>query len=138
MIFFTDECVPAKFAELLEVFDRRHEIRAHKDYFEQGTPDRRWIEELGTWSPKPAILAGDGRILQRSAELAALQEADLTFVLLEKGWTKLPWHDQAWKIIKAWPAVVQNVEKARKPSVFSVSVGSLKVQRRGFLADLGR
>ena len=136
MIFLMDENISPHAARMLGHFDRKNEIRALEDHFEKGTPDVVWLTEVATWDSKPVIVGGDGRILKNPAERAALRSADLMFVYLASGWTKLPWEEQAWKIVKVWPAIVQNVVKTRHPTVFEVSVRSLKVDRFKLVADI--
>ena len=136
MIFFTDENVSHQAARLLEAFDPSHEIRAHKDRFVPGTPDVEWIREVADDEPKPIFVAGDGRILRNKVERRVLRECDLNFVVLAKGWTNLPWNDFAWKIVKAWPKIVDDVGKARRPSVLEVSCSTLKVKLIGRTASL--
>lgn len=58
------------------------------------------------------------------------------FVLLASGWTNLEWRDIAWKIVKVWPDVIRNVEQARYPMVFEVTVGTLKIRPMGRVSSL--
>lgn len=132
MTFFADENLSPRMVELLEVFDRRNRIRAHVDYFKAATPDVEWLSELATWDPRPALLCGDGRILRNRAELAALKDAQLTFVHLAPGWTNLLWEEQAWKIIKCWPHIVHEVTRTRVPAILEVTIKG-KVSRKGSL-----
>lgn len=138
MIFFTDENISYKAAELLSVFDRRNEIRAHKNYFDPGTPDLDWLGGIAKWTQKPAVICGDGRILRNKAEMAALRSAGLHFIFLARGWTNMHWSTFAWKIIRVWPSIVANIEKISRPTIFEISAGTLKVERKGLVANLGR
>jgi len=130
MTFFTDECFIYKANALLEAFDREHQIIPLLDRFEAGTPDTDWLPSIARWSPKPVIICGDARILKNQVERAALKEAKLMFVLLASGWTQTPWHTYAWKIIKVWPRIVEVTSKTLRPTVFEVSVSTLKVEKR--------
>ena len=107
--FFTDECFMRKANALLEAFDPENPIRALLDHFAPGTPDIEWIPAIAAWVPKPVIVCGDARILRNKVERAVLNEAGLTFICLAPGWTNLPWPTFAWKIIKVWPDVVEEV-----------------------------
>ena len=138
MIFLTDENISPYAARMLGSFDRKNDIKAHEDCFEKGKPDIEWILDVANWEPKPIIVCGDGRILRKPSEQTALRNACLMFVYLASGWTNLSWEDFAWKIVKAWPAIVQNVKKTRKPSVFEVSVKSGKVDLIRLISSLGR
>ena len=115
---------------MLNHFERKHEVRAFIDYFEQGDPDVEWIKTVSSWK-NTAILCGDGRILKNKAEKQVLKDSNLTFVHLAKGWTTLPWPEFGWKIVKVWPDIVGNVLQASKPMIFEVSVGKLKVTSMG-------
>ena len=91
MIFLTDENISFRAARMLEHFDSDNRIRALEDHFPNGTKDPVWLAELGTWSPKPVVICGDGCILKNQAEAAALRDAALMFVYLAPGWTNLHW-----------------------------------------------
>lgn len=136
MTFLADENFIYRATRLLEVFDPSNEIRHLTDRFDKGTSDVDWIEAASAWDPRPVILGGDGRILRNKAERTALRAANLSFVYLTSGWTNLAWPVFAWKIVKAWPDIVTNVERSARPNVFEVSPGTLKVQRIGDTATL--
>ena len=138
MIFLTDANISHKAARLLEVFDPRNEIRVLDDYFEEATPDIDWMRQVADWNPKPAIICGDGHILKNKAEMMTLRDSDLMFVYLAPGWTKLKWADFAWKIIKAWPGIVNDVKRANRATIFLVHVKSLKVERICLVSDLSK
>lgn len=122
MIFFADENISDRLAEMLDIFDRKNQVRAHKNYFEKGTPDIDWLREVASWDEKPILLCGDGRILKNKAERQVLKECDLMFVYLASGWMRLAWEEMAWKAIKAWPVIVKNVEHVLQPTLFEVSI----------------
>ena len=128
MIFLADENFTSHGVRLLEAFDLVHEIRHLTDSFERGTPDVEWLGAIASWRPKPIVIGGDGRILRNKVERKTLRAADLSFVYLASGWTNLPWNDMAWKLIKVWPSIVRNVEQSRRPTVFEVKPGNLKVE----------
>ena len=136
MIFVADENFTVLGVRLLEAFDQQNEIRHLTDSFPKGTPDTTWIPSVSERDPKPTIIGGDGRILRNKAERAALRKADLSFIYLTSGWTNLEWPVFAWKIVKVWPDVVRNVETTRRPTVYEVRPGSLKVKRVGDTARL--
>ena len=136
MTFFMDRNLPLQMARLIEAFDRASRVRHLDDEFEQITPDVVWIRDVARWDPKPAIVCGDGRILRNQAEAQALREAGLTFFHLAEGWVNLPWREQAWKMIKVWPSIVDDAHP-RRPTVYRVSV-QLKVERVCLTEELGR
>lgn len=128
MIFLADENVPSRAVSLLEVFDRSNEIRHIRQYFEEGTSDVEWIVAAASWDEKPVILGGDGRILTRPAELAALKSAGLSFVFLAPGWTNLKWEVFAPKLLTVWPRICREVQRVRVPTVFKVPPSSSKIE----------
>lgn len=138
MIFLADANISSKAARLLEVFDPKNEIRVLGDHFEEGKPDIEWMRQVAEWDPKPAILCGDGQILKNKAEMMTLRDSDLMFVYLAPGWTKLKWAHFAWKIIKAWPGIVKDVERANRATIFLVHVTSLKVERICLVSELSK
>jgi len=138
VIFFTDENISKKAAQMLDIFEPKHEVRACLDYFDEGTPDIEWIHAIASWNEGESTVAvcGDGRILRNKAEKRVLKECKLMFVYLAPGWTNLQWPVFAWKIVKVWPDIVRNVEQARYPMVFEVASSSLKIQSRGRISNL--
>ena len=135
MNFFADENINPQMAALLEAFDPRYPVRHLTHQFERGTPDVVWIKDLASREQAWAVIAGDGRILRNKVERLALRQANLTFVHLAPGWMNLKWEEQAWKIIKAWPTIRDEVARASRPTVFQVKVQS-KIERVGFTAEL--
>lgn len=138
MIFFTDENISKKAAQMLAIFEPKHEVRACKDYFDEGTPDTEWMPAIASWNGgQPTVaVCGDGRILKNRVEKRVLKECKLMFVYLAPGWTNLQWPVFAWKIIKVWPDIVRNVKQARYPMVFEVAASSLKIQSGGRISNL--
>ncbi|MBN2020637.1 MAG: hypothetical protein JW749_10490 [Sedimentisphaerales bacterium] len=130
MIFFFDECISEYAARMLGSFDRRNEMRASIDNFDKGTPDEEWLPKVSSWGDRTVVVSGDARILRNQVQRQVLKECKIAFVYLAPGWTKLPWEEYAWRIVKVWPDIVKNVEQAPYPSVFEVSLG-LKVQPEG-------
>jgi len=122
VIFFTDENISKRLAQMLDAFDRENEIRAHAQYFQEGVSDVVWMRAVSSWDDSVAVVCGDGRILKNEAEKRVLKECNLTFVYLASGWTRLPWEQMAWKAIKAWPSIRQEVLRARFPTLFEVSI----------------
>ena len=84
-VFFTDENVSHRVPKLLEVIERKHEVRHLEDHFDKGIPDTDWMPTIALWKPKPTVIAGDGRILRNPVERRVLRECDLTYVFLAPG-----------------------------------------------------
>jgi hypothetical protein len=135
VIFFFDENISEYAARMLSCFDRNNEMRAGDNWVPKGTPDKDLLPKVASWGDKTVVVSGDARILKNKVERKVLKECNLTFVYLAPGWTKLPWEDFAWRIVKVWPDVVKNVEQAPQPLVFEVS-GQLKVQAVSRISSL--
>jgi len=136
VIFFADENISKSAARMLDIFDRENEVRHHSDSFEAGTADTVWLESIASWEGDIVVLCADGRILKNQVQRQVLKECGLTFVYLSSGWTSMKWRDIAWKIIKIWPRIVENVQNAREPMVFEVPVSATKVRIVGSIARL--
>jgi len=121
---------------MLEAYDPSHQVRAFVDSFAPGTPDVEWIPALLTWEPKPVILCGDGRILRNTAECAALRECDTHFVFLGEGFTRASFHEQAWKILKVWPKIVDEVRRTRSATLWEFRMKAEKLERRCAISEV--
>jgi len=121
---------------MLEAYDPSHQVRAFVDCFAAGTPDTEWLPQLLTWEPKPIILCGDGRILRNEVECAALRECNTHFVFLGEGFTKVSFHEQAWKVLKVWPRIVDEVRRARFPTLWEFRMKAEKLERRCAISEL--
>lgn len=131
MTFFADENVTIHAVRLLDAFDLQNQVRYLTQDFPPGVPDVEWIRAVAEWEEPPVVLSGDGRILRNKAERAVLRSSNLTFVYLAKGWLNTPWNDYAWKIVRAWPGVVRDTVRVRRPSIFELTVSSLKLKLIG-------
>lgn len=137
MNFFFDRNVPFRLARMIAGYEYSVISIEHLDErFEKTTSDIEWIQAL-TQRPEPwAVISGDGRILRNPAERAVLGASGLTFFLLRSGWVNLPPHDQACKLLKVWPKIVEAADEAREPSVFEIPVSAPKVEFRSFTSKL--
>ncbi len=91
MRFFADENFIRRAVDLLRAYDNQQNTFSHLlDHFPRGTPDLDWLLAIGAWHPQPIIIGGDGRILRKQAERAALRSSGCTFVYLASGRTNTP------------------------------------------------
>jgi len=135
MRFFLDRNVPLRLCRILDIFDHENTIEHHDDYFDQHTTDIEWLATLRSWTPIPSVVSGDLRILKNPAEAQALREADLTFFALEKQWTRLAWHDWAWRMVKVWPLISST--HARRPTVYRIPLSTNKIETMGPTSQAG-
>lgn len=136
MRFFLDRNIPKRLAEIVEIFDRNHQVQHHDSAFEQSTTDVEWLRELRGWDPRAVVISGDLQILRNKAEAQVLRESGLTYFALESGWPKLRWEEQAWKFVKVWP-IIRERAKTPRPTVFTVPVSASKVDELCPTAQLG-
>lgn len=122
---------------MVTIFDRDHEIEHHDHQFDSTTADTIWLQEISRREIRPVVVSGDLRILRNRAEAQVLSDADLTFFVLEPGWTKLSWNDQAWKFLKVWPLITAK-SNPRRPSIFRVPMSTNKIDFFGLTAELSR
>jgi len=121
---------------MLEAFDKDNQIRAHNDYFDQGISDIDLMQSLKKWTPIPIFISADSNILRNKVESQVLRECNLSFVCLARGWGNIPWPEFAWKIVKAWPGIVQATTGLTKSTIFNVHVSSLKTERYKYVSDI--
>ena len=125
MIYILDENTSERFARMLDAFERNpeHSVRHITDYFSPGTKDPEWINDLAERKESFTILSKDNKILRNEHDKEALRKSGLTTVILEKGWTKsMPYENQAWVLVKAWPKIVQETTMVRKPTLYRLNV----------------
>lgn len=139
MNFFFDRNVPIRLARMIAGYEFSVvSVEHHDDRFERTTADIDWMQSVAERSEDWAVLSGDGRILRNPAEQAVLASSGLSFFLLRPGWVNLPVHEQACKLLRVWPKVVDAADGVREPSVFEIPVSAPKVEFRNFTKDLNR
>ena len=121
--FLFDRCCPVRLARVIAAFDEVKTVRFVDDdeRFERTTPDVEWIRMLAADLPW-AVVSMDAKVLTRPHEINALRGSGVKFVLLGKGWMRMPPHQQAWRLLKTWPNVVEAVRNVRA-DLFEVSAG---------------
>lgn len=124
MRFFIDHCISDKLARALDALDFVNEIRHvnHDERFSPTTRDVDWIGAIGRDEPKWHVLSVDVGILRNPQERRVLHESGLKFFLLSRSWAKMMLHEQAWRLIKIWPRIMDAGANVRG-RVFEVSAG---------------
>ena len=74
MKFVLDENLSPLLAMILDLFDRKNEVRSLLDHFQSGTKDIVWIQSIGTWDEKPVIVSIDKGILANEVEKRMLKD----------------------------------------------------------------
>ena len=130
MRFFLDNTLPPRFAQVLEILegDDGNKVVHLRSKFPSETKDVDWIRTLaseGDW----VIISGDIRISQNQFERKAWSDSGLTAFFFAKGWTAIKLWEQAWRLIKWWPTIVDQAQKIRGGAGFVVPLKSTKLEQ---------
>jgi hypothetical protein len=128
--FFLDNTLPPRFAVALQALegDDGNRILHLRSKFPAQTKDVDWIRSLaseGDW----VIISGDIRISQNEFERKEWLESGLTAFFFAKGWTAIKLWDQAWRLIKWWPAIVDQALRIQPGAGFIVPLKSAKLEQ---------
>lgn len=96
-------------------------IEHHRARFKQDADDYDWLNTLtleGSW----VVVSADNRILTHPLYRKVLEQKNLIFFVLEKGWKGLDLWGRAWRVIKVWPDVIQQARRAKPGDTYKVSV----------------
>lgn len=139
MRFFFDRNLPLRLAQMLDIFDVENQV-VHQDddaRFIHTDEDVHIVEMLGQEDPTPVLVTADVNMYtRRPNEQQALRDSGLTCVFIKKGFTQLPFHDQALKLLKLWPEIVKETSRCRRPTAFEVTPAAVKLKRRALTKDL--
>jgi hypothetical protein len=83
--------------------------------------DTVWIPTVGRDHPTAIVFTADPTISRRLLERAAWQEARLTMFFL-RSFADLPAWEQAVRLVKWWPAIVKQAQRARRGAGYQVRV----------------
>lgn len=94
-----------------------------REKFAPNTQDIVWIPALaeeGNW----IVITADLDIVRTRAERPVWKSSGLVGFFLKKGWINLtPW-DQAWRLVKWWPTIVEQARLAAPGSTYAVDVNA--------------
>lgn len=96
-----------------------HEVVHLRQKFPPNIADTNWIDRLGReghW----VIISGDLRIFKNRHEREAWRSAGLTTFFLAKGWINHRFWDQAWRLVRWWPMIVEVAELFEPGAAFEV------------------
>lgn len=129
MKFVVEHSVSPVLAKALAVLAEPdgHEVVHLRIHYHQNTLDPIWLRGLGQREPDVVIISADPRISRSPHERAAWLESGLTIVFL-RSFADLPIWDQAAKLVKWWPDIVNQVRHARPGTGFLVSIQG-KIER---------
>ena len=128
MKFVVEHSVSPRLASALAVLaEPDHEVVHLRIHYEQDTLDPIWLRGLGEREPDVVVISADPRIARSVHERAAWLESGLTIVFL-RSFADLSIWEQAARLVKWWPQIVDSVKRARKGAGLLVSVHG-KIER---------
>jgi PIN like domain len=116
--FLIDNCLSPKYAQILG-FLTIGDVIALREEFPANAADPVWIKEIGLkgW----ALVSVDRNQLRTEAEKKAISAGGAIGIYLNKKFNHMLLSEQAWRLMKAWPAIVKVASSAIKGSCYLVS-----------------
>lgn len=120
--FFDNQLSPHLARAIGALADADGDEVAHlRERFSPDTKDVVWIPALAHeqgW----IVITADLNIVRTRAERPVWKSSGLVGFFLKKGWMSLtPW-DQAWRLVKWWPVIVEQARLAAPGSTYAVQV----------------
>jgi len=124
-----DNNMPPKLAKTLKFLEGDDGIVVEhlNEKFLPNTPDIEWITKLskeGGWF----VITKDNQIRKRSNEKRAWQESHIPVVFLQKSWMNYDFWEIAWRFIRHWQKLKENISRNRKIESFELTVNG-KIKR---------
>lgn len=122
MKFFLDACIAPRLARALATIAEPQKlpiVHLSEKFDRSDIEDPEWIRALaseGDW----IIVSGDTRISRSRAERAAWHESRLTAFFLDDGWASRGIWAQSAELIRWWPALVLEAQKAEPGSGYKL------------------
>jgi hypothetical protein len=60
------------------------------------------------------------RFKKNDLEKKAFRESGLTAFFLMKSWSALPYWDKSWKLVRWWPAIIEQAKRVQAGASFEV------------------
>lgn len=122
MRFFIDNNLPPAIARGLHELSHSdgHEVFHLRDRFPPSTPDHEWIDALA--EEQDWIVLTQDRLRKGSLEKTALRNSNLTAFFLKSGWASQKYWEKSWKLVKWWPAIIDQAERVEPGATFLVPV----------------
>ena len=122
MKFFFDNCVSKYLVDIIVLLEHHgtHELCPLTKRFDPATPDAEWLAKLSEekgW----ILISADVRIRRSGAEKMVWKRSSLVSFFLSKNWVNHDRFEQAWRFVRWWPRIVEQVTLAAPGSAFEVS-----------------
>jgi hypothetical protein len=123
--FFLDNNLPPQFCAVLGSLDTDNKFVHLRERFAPSAPDQEWLPVLaseGDW----IVVSGDVRISKSEKLREAWKEAapKLTTFFLAPGWTNHTIWEQAWRIVRWWPLILEQANRVAAGARFMVPVAT--------------
>jgi hypothetical protein len=118
--FLIDNNLPPSWAPALTALSQRdanHTVHHIRDKFSADIADTDWLAHLaaeGGW----AILSGDLRITRNQHERDAWLSSGMVAFFTSRSWSKLPYWEKTWRIVRWWPNILQQANLVTAPAGF--------------------
>lgn len=121
MNFIFDNNLPPALAQGIGALTKPdgHAVEHLRNRFAPNTPDVDWIEKLGS-EGRWIILSGDLRIFRNRHEREVWRASGLTAFFLAKGWINHKFWEQAWRMMRWWPVIVEVAQLVQPGAAFEV------------------
>jgi hypothetical protein len=129
--FISDHSLAPNLSEILAILEgpAGHAIEHLRRFYPQDTEDAVWLPRLAQDLPDVVIVTADPRIARSPQEPAAWLQSGLTAFFF-KSFADLSRWEQAWRVVKWWPSIVERAQAARRGTGFMVSVNGRIDQAR--------
>lgn len=121
MNYWFDENVPPPLVMAIAALHARDypddRVLSVRDTSDQGRSDVEWIATLMRSGEQWTVFTRDA--MRKERQLA--QSSGLTWFILARGWAKLDYWNMSWKLVKAWPELVETGRRA-PGQIFTVGV----------------
>ncbi len=119
MKYFLDNCLSPHLTKALRKLDSANQITHLREKFPADISDVDWLAALST-EGEWVIVSGDVRIHRNPHNRAAWRESRLTGFFFKKGFTALLIWEQAWRMVRWWPLIINQAQRVQSGVGFLV------------------
>lgn len=118
MTFIKHESFPDAQANLIRHFEYQLNgetlLQFPQELYGEAVSPKDWLACVGKQAKahRPVIVTLDHGVMGNGITQKAMRESGCSFVVLGKTWADLPVEAFAWRIIKAWPKIVEIARNA--------------------------
>lgn len=122
-----DENLGARLPKMIELCYKEVDVSTVSTLGFRGKADVELFQEFASHRPVPVFVTKDMNITKRGDERTALKESGIHFVLLrwENSGMNLP--EQAWRLLRVWPSIVDRVGRMSTPMQIMVNLNTFRI-----------